>query len=149
MLVNTSTEPQERVWDKSFYTAWMAALANPQSIKPGAVTAPKSDQEIYQAAMEEWLGVLTQLWTAYDKPLDPDRLALYQNMLGDVPMGLLEKAIKRVIREHKYNSVPAVGDVWSAIRKELGNPHDIDRALQEWSENLSPIIRFEKGNENA
>jgi hypothetical protein len=147
MLVDTSAE-QEVIWDKSFYAEWMAALANPQSVKPAAARVPKTDQEIYQAAMEEWLGVLTQLWTAYDKPLDSSRLELYQKMLGDVPLGLLDKAIKRVIREHKYNSVPAVGDVWSAIRKELGNPHDIDQAIQAWCAELSPIIRFEKADGN-
>lgn len=143
MLVNTSTEPREGIWDKSFYDDWMAALSNPQSVKPAVIPAPKTDQEIYQAAMEEWLSVLTQLWTAYDKPLDPERLTLYQKMLGEVPLGLLEKAVKRVIREHKYNSVPAVGDVWSAIRKELGNPYDIDQAIQAWCDALNPIVRFE------
>lgn len=92
----------------------------------------QTSEELYQTPLEEWLTVLSRLWTAYDKPLDPDRLALYQRTLAIVPMGLLELAIDRVIREHVYNSVPTVAQVWAAVRKELGNPHDIDQAISAW-----------------
>lgn len=94
----------------------------------------KTDQEIYQMALEDWLTVLSRLWTAYDKHLDPERLALYQRTLQIVPLGLLENAIDRVIREHVYNSVPTVAEVWTAVRKELGNPHDIEQAIDAWCE---------------
>jgi hypothetical protein len=82
--------------------------------------------------LEEWLDVLSRLWTYYDKQIDPVRLVLYQNSLSKVPLGLLELAVERTVQEHKYNSVPIVGQVWAAIREELGNPYDLDQALAEW-----------------
>lgn len=93
-----------------------------------------TDDELYQAAMEEWLNVLARLWVAFDKPLEPVRLALYQSLLNKLPLGLLELAVERVVREHKYNSVPTVAEVWDAVRKELHNPFDLDQAITMWSE---------------
>lgn len=101
-----------------------------------AETDVKTDAQIYLDATKEWLGVLSQLWIAFDKPLDTERLTIYRNMLEGIPLGLLEPAIKRVIRDHKFNNVPTIADVWAAVRKELGNPIDIDRAITIWCESL-------------
>lgn len=87
-----------------------------------------------QTVLEDWLTVLSRLWTSYGKPLEPERLQEYQRMLQIVPLGLLEKAIDRVVREHTFNSVPTVGEVWFAVRKELGNPLDIEQAIEAWCE---------------
>jgi len=81
---------------------------------------------------EEWLGVLTELWTSVEKPIDPDRLELYQKALGDVPLGLLERSVKRVIRENTYQVVPVPGVIWEALKKELGNPFDVQLAVEAW-----------------
>lgn len=96
----------------------------------------KTDEELYQSALEEWLGVLSRLWIAFDKPLDPERLTIYREALDVLPLGLLDLAVKRVIREHKFNSVPTIADVWSAVRKELHNPPDLERAIHAWRESL-------------
>jgi hypothetical protein len=48
--------------------------------------------EGYDLALEEWLGVLAELWTAAGKPLETDRLEVYGQSLGEVPLGLLEMA---------------------------------------------------------
>lgn len=93
-----------------------------------------TDTEIQQAALQDWIGVLCQLWTAYDKPIDYARLQVYQNVLGKVPLGLLEKAVERCVSEHVYNSVPTVGEVWAAVRKELHGPLDVDQAIAEWEQ---------------
>jgi len=85
-----------------------------------------------QVFLEEWLSVLSRLWTAYDKPIDANRLTLYRDMLARIPLGLLERAIDRAVQEHMYNSVPTVAEVWQAVRKELGNPYDIEQGIQEW-----------------
>jgi len=107
---------------------------------------PKSDEDIWQMANEEWLGVLSRLWVAFDKPLEPERLTIYRNLLCNVPMGLLELAVHRTIREHKYNSVPSVADVWAAVRRELHNPYDLDQAIEIWKESIPKgIYRFETG----
>ncbi len=64
--------------------------------------------------LEEWLGVLAELWTAAGKPLEADRLKVYRQSLGEVPLGLLERAVRRVIRENVYHVVPLPGVVWAA-----------------------------------
>ena len=72
----------------------------------------------YDLALKEWLGVLEELWTAAGKPLEADRLEVYRQSLGEVPLGLLELAVRRVIRENTYNVVPLPGVVWAAVRRE-------------------------------
>ena len=92
----------------------------------------KSDEQVYQAALEEWLAVLAQLWIAYDKPIEHDRLEIYRKQFCVLPLGLLEQAVDRAIRNHKFNSVPTPGEVWEATHYVLGNPSDIDVAIQRW-----------------
>jgi len=82
--------------------------------------------------LEEWLGVLAELWTAAGKALEADRLQVYRQSLGEVPLGLLERAVRRVIRENTYNVVPLPGVVWAAVRQELGEPWDIRMAMEDW-----------------
>ena len=67
--------------------------------------------------LEEWLGVLAELWTAAGKPLEADRLQVYRQSLGEVPLGLLELAVRRVIRENVVHVVPLPGVVWAAVRR--------------------------------
>jgi hypothetical protein len=66
------------------------------------------------------------------KLVDVERLKIYRRNLGNVPLGLLEKTIDRVFRENTYQTVPVTGAIWEAIRKELGNPYDLDSALERW-----------------
>jgi hypothetical protein len=91
-----------------------------------------TEQEIYEAALADWMGVLGQLWTAIGKPIESNRLKVYRDQLGDVPLGLLEKSIARVLRENTWSNVPPVGTIWQAIRKELGDPYDLQVALENW-----------------
>jgi hypothetical protein len=103
-----------------------------------------NDDEIYQLALEEWMDVLSRLWKAYSKKVDEEQLEIYFNMLRGVPMGLLEKAIERVVREHTYNTVPTVAEVWQAVRKELDNPYDVDQAIRDWCDRrwYSMFVQF-------
>lgn len=94
-------------------------------------------EEIYQAALAEWMGILAQLWIGIGKTPEPERLKVYRDQLATIPLGLLEKAIARVMRENTWSNVPPVGTIWQAIRKELGNPHDLDYSLEEWQ----PVYR--------
>jgi hypothetical protein len=57
-----------------------------------------------------------------------------RNLLGEVPLGLLELALRRVIRENTYNVVPLPGVVWAAVRRELGEPCEIGLAMENWVE---------------
>jgi hypothetical protein len=90
------------------------------------------DSDAYKKEVEEWTSVLARLWAAVDKPIDKSRIKEYKRELSSVPFGLLEIAVGRCIRENEYNNVPTIGKIWSAVRRELGNPHDIDLALEQW-----------------
>jgi hypothetical protein len=93
-----------------------------------------NEEDCDQAALEEWLETISLLWVAYDKPLDPVRLVVYQSMLGKLPTGLLKLAVEQTVRSHgKYNNVPTVGEVWEAVRVVLHNPRDLDKAIADWS----------------
>lgn len=94
----------------------------------------KTDEEVFDMAMADWLGQLIRLWDAVGKPLDADRLEIYRRELSDVPLGLLEHAVSRVIRENTYSNIPPVGTIWKAVRAELGNPYDVMDAIREWTE---------------
>ena len=59
---------------------------------------------------------------------------MYRKSLGEVPLGLLERAMRRVIRENVYHVVPLPGVVWEAVRRELGDPWDIRLAIEDWVE---------------
>ncbi len=82
--------------------------------------------------------MLAELWTAAGKPLEADRLKVYRQSLGEVPLGLLERAVRRVIRENVYPVGPLPGMVWAAVRRTLGytlrvrcasqTPSQLDRA---------------------
>jgi hypothetical protein len=98
-------------------------------------------EEAYQLTLDIWLGVLVRLWTAFQKQPTPDQLDLYQEQLEEIPLALLEKAVKRAIRDYRYGNVPSVHDVWEALRKEmdLSTHDDIGDAIRQWSE-----LRYEK-----
>jgi len=95
---------------------------------------PLTDKQIVEMATEEWVRVLARMWEAIDKPIDADRLQVYRRELGTIPLGLLEKAVSRCIRENTWLTVPPVGKIWEALRKELGNPYDVNQAIAEWED---------------
>ena len=79
----------------------------------------------------EWLEILARLWASVGKRVEPEQLEVYRQSLGEIPMGLLEQAVGRVIRENVYPTVPTPGAVWAAMRKELGDPQDIRQAIRD------------------
>jgi hypothetical protein len=93
-----------------------------------------SNEEINDLAKKEWVGILERLWRAINKPLDPMQLEVYADELGEIPLGLLERAVGRCIRENQYTNIPSVGTIWQAVRRELGNPYDLRLAIGEWVE---------------
>lgn len=93
------------------------------------------DESIQKAAYEEWLGVLVSMWDAVDKDVDEKRLMYYAKEFESIPLGLLENSVKRAIRNNgKYLSVPSVGAIWDAIRKETGEHPNMDilEVVQLW-----------------
>lgn len=74
-----------------------------------------NDTEIEAAITQEWLAVLTRLWDAIGKPVDMKRLMAYKQELGDIPLGLLEDAVSKVLRDNDWNTVPTIGAIWKAV----------------------------------
>jgi hypothetical protein len=94
-----------------------------------------SEEEFEQMMRAEWVAILSSMWLAIGKPVEDRRLNIYvQSFLG-VPLGLLQAAISRTLREAgDYNLVPTIGAVWGALRKELHNPLDLEDEIKRWCE---------------
>ena len=103
-----------------------------------------NDEEIYEAAMSEWLGVLAKLWTAFGKTPVHEQMVVYQEMLADVPLGLLEKSVNRAIREHKFSNIPTSGEVWDAFMKELKPAHgmSVRDAVELWKDKECDCVLY-------
>ena len=86
---------------------------------------PKTDKEIRDMAMGDWVAVLIQLWEAVGKPVDNKQLAVYVKQLGDIPLGILEKVVSEMIRSNTWNSVPSIGAIWQEVRKDGWGTEDL------------------------
>lgn len=75
-------------------------------------------KQALKAAQLEWEGVLTKLWTAFGKPLDPAQFKVYRETLSDVPLGVLEHVVDETIKRHHYATVPTLALV-NDVLKEL------------------------------
>ncbi len=106
------------------------------------------DERSCKAAMEDWVNLLVKMWDAVDKAVDERRLKVYVEEFKAVPLGLLEKSVSRAIRNNgAWLTVPSVGALWAAIRKETGDLPNMDvmEAVQLWMERQAGFIyRFEK-----
>ncbi len=95
----------------------------------------ETDGQMLQWMNEEWLRVLVRMWDAVGRPVEAQRLDAYKRALGMVPIGLLELAVARALRENgSYQTIPTPGAVWSAVLDELGRPHDVKGAIECWKE---------------
>jgi hypothetical protein len=105
-----------------------------------------TDEQIYKLALADWLKELSRLWKAAGKEIDAAQLNEYRRELEDVPLGILEKAVSRCIRENVYNNVPTVGKVWQAVFKEFGwERRFVLEKIEEWREMewQKMVVRFE------
>lgn len=119
-------------------------LANETTEYQISFDADVSDDAIYAAGMEEWVGTIAQLWEAIGKgdqlnkdPEQKRRLNMYCKQLQIVPLGLLEKGIEYAIRNNTFSTVPPIGTIWEGIRKELDKLNlppqmDIDEKIDRW-----------------
>jgi hypothetical protein len=91
-----------------------------------------SDDKIYQAAKAEWMSILLQLWEAYGKQPDPKQLKVYVKQLGDLPMQTLEKTVAVLLREHKFNSVPTIAEIWAVVKQLNGDQDTVTAQTKPW-----------------
>ena len=72
--------------------------------------------ECEQTLDNEWLKVLRRLWAAYDKPIQAEQFELYVEELGNVPIGLLDPAIKAIINDgNRAPFFPRLSELKAAI----------------------------------
>lgn len=63
----------------------------------------------------EFATVMAYLATAINKPLSEAGTIVYFDLLGDVPLKVLEGAVRRVALEHKWASFPSVAEIREAV----------------------------------
>ncbi len=102
----------------------------------------KSDQAIYNEARKEWTAVLLQLWEAYNKTPDPKQLKVYIKQLSDVPLAVLEDTVATLLREHKFNSVPTLGEVWEVINTRHGDLEQAKAKQTDWLYNFTDGVGY-------
>jgi hypothetical protein len=86
---------------------------------PGASKVTHEDAVAY--IQSEWIGTLTQLWDAIGKTADKKQLSVYVAQLGDIPLGVLEQVVSRLLAKHTFHTVPTIGDIWSETWLTMGN----------------------------
>jgi hypothetical protein len=107
---------------------------------------PKTDGEIYKMAYMDWMNTLRQLWTATGKPVNEQQFEVYVKQLADIPFDVLEDVVATLLREHKYNNVPTLGEIWEVITLRHGELDDIKaRQSKPWvwrlmGENVEPQL---------
>lgn len=102
----------------------------------------KSEKEVYNMANAEWVSILTQLWDACGKPVEKQRLSVYRKQLEDVSLGVLEKAVKHLLREHVYSNVPTIGEIWKEVKHLQADGCDSELRLYRFKQDkpIEPIV---------
>jgi hypothetical protein len=93
---------------------------------------PLSDAEIRKMAYRDWIDVLSQLWEATGKPVNDKQLAVYAKQLRNVPMSVLEDVVGVLLREHTWNNVPTIGEIWKCIQDRHGDPDNLIVKERPW-----------------
>jgi|GEM_PF-5091244 len=97
----------------------------------------KSSAEWHEARME-WLKILSRLWIAVGREPDPRQIAVYEQALGYLPLGLLEETINELLFRHRYNSIPTIAEI-AEMAKQIAGVGDVRRAGEAWLANRNPF----------
>jgi len=73
--------------------------------------------EKYKELHKEWNMILTRLWDAYGKEVNPKQFKVYKKRLEDIPLGILEHVVDETISRHKYFTVPTLGEVLGVLKE--------------------------------
>ena len=97
-----------------------------------------SDAEIKSLLTKEWSDLFDALWYAIGKPIDQKQKAVYARALSNIPYGLLDKAINKVLQEHKYSNIPTIAEIINAVRSVLGISSDanLENNIAIWKNNV-------------
>ena len=104
---------------------------------------------------QEWMDILVGMWDAVGKVPGEKQLKQYARQLRIIPLGLLEQTCQRAVRDNGvYNTVPTIGAVWEALKKELdinGKGISVDDAIEAWADRRwrSCVIRVERSMDHV
>ena len=102
------------------------------------------DQENSSAwhdARIEWLKILSRLWFAIGREPDPRQIAIYEQALGYLPLGLLEETINELLFRHRYNNIPTIAEI-AEMAKQIANVCDVRQAGEAWLAKRTFAWRF-------
>ncbi len=105
-----------------------------------------SENDIRKAAKLEWLKTLSELWIFFGKQIDEERLRVYARDLSYVPLGLLEQAVRRAVREQQYHTTPTLRAVEDALCRVLSVERfsELESAIAAWEQDSFNrcVVRF-------
>lgn len=71
--------------------------------------------------MVEFAKVMAYVAAATQKPVSPETVEVYYDLLGDLELGTFQAAAKRVVMEHKWATFPSVAELReAAIEMQAG-----------------------------
>jgi hypothetical protein len=78
---------------------------------------------------KQFAGVMAYLATAIQKPVGKETIDVYYDLLGDLPVEVLQAAAKRVVLEHKWATFPSVAELREAASETMrGQVKDVSPA---------------------
>ena len=100
----------------------------------------RDNNSIYAEAKQEWMDILSSLWKILSKPVDPIQFSVYVKVLSDIPLGLLEETVNRVINGRVYSNIPTPGEIRKEVDAILYETQTY--SINEWTEaSWSKVMR--------
>lgn len=76
----------------------------------------------------EFAKVMGYVATAINKPVTAEAIAIYYDLLGDLPLDVLQAAARKVVLEHKWATFPSVAELRDAAVLLMGQTTDLPAA---------------------
>lgn len=102
-----------------------------------AETITQENTPEWLEARMEWLKILSRLWAALGREPDARQIAVYEQALGFLPVGLLEETINELLLRHRYNNIPTIAEIVE-MAKKIAGVGDIRLAGEVWLANHKP-----------
>ncbi len=82
--------------------------------------------------------IITLMFTCYGQGSDAERIAAYVQMLGDIPVELLDKVCRKAIQQCKY--LPSIAELREAAQSLIGTLDD-SQNVKTWAEAQKEILK--------
>ncbi len=82
--------------------------------------------------------IITLMFTCYGQGNEAERIAAYVQMLGDIPVELLDKVCRKAIQQCKY--LPSIAELREAAQSLIGTLDD-SQNVKNWAEAQKEILK--------